>query len=300
VWILPVAAQDAANPKAGPPPAALAGPKLPRAVVAALAEQRRKIGRELRGGADSYYIVMLGEVIDRPREPTLLDELAGPLTGLALMWDVMVFPLAVITGEEGILVSSHLPARRSNIERIYKHEFRVVHTKLATIETVYEHTAALVGRPPAPNEQRYRGWAFVGVATTEEAAQKARTAAEEKLAGPEPPQLTEAQIEEGFRMLDALKKGEPAAQPPAGQKGNAKPGALKQPPAKQPLAKQPAKAKAHEAQSPAKKVAPQPAPGGVSAELLERMRERLEMGDPEQAEKLRELMRRDFFGPRPQ
>jgi hypothetical protein len=255
-------------------PAAKAPPKVSRAVQKALADHRRNIGRALRGGPDDYYVVVLGEITDRPREPNLLDALQLTTTAMAFAWDVLFIPIVLIVGDgEEILMSHKLPPLRSNIERTYQHEVRVVHTKAAAIEAIYDYTTGLVEAPPKPPEQKYRAWAFAGLARTDAAAQEAKAAVDAKLTGmaAKPAGF----LDQVHEFLDQLgKAGDAGAEPKADPKAAPK--------------------------VPAKKAPAKGAPADAGA-LRERAQKMLDEAgrNPERLEKFRELMQRDFFGAPP-
>jgi len=206
-------AQKAAAPNA---PAPL---KLTPSMRRTLHGHRRQIARMMRGGPDDYYVVLLGEAIDRPREPNLLDLLQGAATFVALTWDIAMSPVVFTTGADELEITPILPPMRSNIERTYHHESRVVLSRAAAIQAVFDHTTELALLPPQPNERRYRAWAFVGIAKTEEAAQKMQVNADAKMTAvmDKPKGL----LERVHNFLDDTNKA-PAPQ-----------GQPKQPPAKQ-------------------------------------------------------------------
>jgi hypothetical protein len=214
----PAAVQAGGGPAANP---ALA--RLPRNAQRTLATYRRTIGRQLRGGADDFYVIVAGEVVDTPREPNLLDLLNVVATGTAIMWDLMIFPAVIASGGEAadlLITDTGIPSGGPAIERKHKTEVHVIQGKVAAIQFVFDHTTATVGQPPDPKRKVYRGWAQGGTVRTKEAALE-RKAQIEKLANPPP-----AEVQAHDVILAGLKKlldPKPALNPPEEDKEKAKP-----------------------------------------------------------------------------
>jgi hypothetical protein len=201
----------AQNAPANPAPVNPAHAKLSRAAQRTLSQYRRRVGRQLRGGADDFYIVVTGEVTDTPREPSLLDSLISVAPAFTLFWDALMLPVVISSngGAADLLITDNLPEPGPRFERKYTQQVHIVQGKLAAIQLVFDHTTEFVGKLPEPNVRRFRGWSHAGTQRTKEGAQARKEEVEKLIVGAQ-----------GVNPLDAVNQlrklfgGKPAADPP--------------------------------------------------------------------------------------